>query len=388
MDRLPRVWWAAVVVCLSLAGKGHAQSALDFAVFAGNDITFNAYSNILGDIYAGEDIELDHSYSLYGPEQSAGDLYAGDSVWVGSSSTIYGSIYANGNVTLDGEPPWIEVTGQIVNGPGTVPSIDLPPAAVFTAGGPNVSSDEDWVLLPGTYGTVVHDGLFNDLHLYSGDYYMDSLTIGSSTSVHLHLDDGPLRVHSKFDIRFDSGTDFYVNGFQVIDDGSPFDESLAADVLWEAQHDIVVDAGFLNYFYGTMFAPQGDITAEMDFMVGSMIAGDNIEGDITLKHVPSAVLAARSLTLAGDYNEDGIVDAADYTVWRDQLGSATALPNDDTPGVGADDYDRWKTHYGEAAANAVSIVSVPEPAAALLLAGGLVWLAGRARRQRTARRAS
>ena len=51
--------------------------------------------------------------------------------------------------------------------------------------------------------------------------------------------------------------------------------------------------------------------------------------------------------IPGDYNDDGIVDAADYTVWRDRLGSPDALPNDNTPGVGQDDYDRWKQHFGE-----------------------------------------
>lgn len=48
----------------------------------------------------------------------------------------------------------------------------------------------------------------------------------------------------------------------------------------------------------------------------------------------------------GDYNSDGIVDTADYTVWRDHLGSPTALPNDNTPGVGTDDYTRWKANFG------------------------------------------
>ena len=51
--------------------------------------------------------------------------------------------------------------------------------------------------------------------------------------------------------------------------------------------------------------------------------------------------------LPGDYNQDHVVNAADYTVWRNNLGSGTALPNDDTAGVGPDDYTRWKTHFGE-----------------------------------------
>ena len=55
-----------------------------------------------------------------------------------------------------------------------------------------------------------------------------------------------------------------------------------------------------------------------------------------------------SINLLGDYNNDGSVDAADYSVWRNNLGvRANSLPNDDTPGVGQDDYTRWKAHFGE-----------------------------------------
>ena len=45
--------------------------------------------------------------------------------------------------------------------------------------------------------------------------------------------------------------------------------------------------------------------------------------------------------LLGDYNNDGTVNAADYPVWRDNLGLAIALPNEDaTPGsVTLEDYD-------------------------------------------------
>jgi hypothetical protein len=72
--------------------------------------------------------------------------------------------------------------------------------------------------------------------------------------------------------------------------------------------------------------------------------------------------------LAGDYNENKVVDAADYTRWRDNLGSATALPNDDTPGVGADDFTRWKNNFGMSipGGGSVSAAAVPEPSALLL----------------------
>ena len=47
-------------------------------------------------------------------------------------------------------------------------------------------------------------------------------------------------------------------------------------------------------------------------------------------------------TTPGDYNSNGIVDAADYVVWRDNIGNGFSLPNDDSPGVGHDDYTRWR----------------------------------------------
>ncbi|MGE3241054.1 MAG: hypothetical protein AB7I57_08305, partial [Pirellulales bacterium] len=86
--------------------------------------------------------------------------------------------------------------------------------------------------------------------------------------------------------------------------------------------------------------------------------------------------------LPGDYNQNNKVDAADYAVWRDHLGSSTALPNDDTPGVGADDYTRWKTNFGQQlGSGSLDATSVPEPATACLLAvcGLATWGVGRKR---------
>jgi T5SS/PEP-CTERM-associated repeat protein len=79
----------------------------------------------------------------------------------------------------------------------------------------------------------------------------------------------------------------------------------------------------------------------------------------------NVVLSVVTAGLPGDYNQDGTVNAADYTVWRNNLGSLTALPNDNTAGVGEDDYARWKMHFGETAGSGSGIGSnaaVPEPA--------------------------
>ena len=70
--------------------------------------------------------------------------------------------------------------------------------------------------------------------------------------------------------------------------------------------------------------------------------------------------------LPGDYNDSGIVDAADYTIWRNKLGTATTLPNDLTPGnVGQDDYGVWKSNFGSSS-NPGSGAAVPEPCSLVL----------------------
>lgn len=75
--------------------------------------------------------------------------------------------------------------------------------------------------------------------------------------------------------------------------------------------------------------------------------------------------------LAGDYNSDGTVDIADYTVWRNHLGAAAGtLPNDLDGGViGPDQYDTWKANFGKSQPPLATAASVPE-------AGSLVQLLG------------
>jgi hypothetical protein len=75
--------------------------------------------------------------------------------------------------------------------------------------------------------------------------------------------------------------------------------------------------------------------------------------------------------IPGDYNVNGVVDAADYIVWRKNQGSTHVLPNDPTGGtIGAAQFDQWRVHFGQTAASgsgAVANAAVPEPATLVLL---------------------
>jgi hypothetical protein len=85
----------------------------------------------------------------------------------------------------------------------------------------------------------------------------------------------------------------------------------------------------------------------------------------------------------GDYNDNGLVDAADYTVWRDALGDEVDrgyFADGDGDGMITEgDYDVWKANYGKnyLPAGAGGIASAPEPSAGLLVMVGVAIAATR-----------
>jgi hypothetical protein len=88
-----------------------------------------------------------------------------------------------------------------------------------------------------------------------------------------------------------------------------------------------------------------------------------------------------SLVVApGDYNTNGVVDAADYTLWRDTLGSTDDLRADGNgnKSIDAADYAVWKSNFGTTYSNGGGELStVPEPASGVLLALGLLMVGRR-----------
>lgn len=101
--------------------------------------------------------------------------------------------------------------------------------------------------------------------------------------------------------------------------------------------------------------------------------------DIALHPVAQHTTGLLSIiATAGDYNTDGVVNAADYTVWRDTLGDAgTALLADGSGNglVDAADYQIWKNNFGAISGTASAIfTSVPEPTSLVVFAT-ILWSA-------------
>jgi hypothetical protein len=76
---------------------------------------------------------------------------------------------------------------------------------------------------------------------------------------------------------------------------------------------------------------------------------------------------ASSSVIDADFNEDGSVNLADFTVWRDSLGASglTTYDQGDADGDGivdADDFDWWKAKFGASStASTLGTSTVPEP---------------------------
>ncbi len=110
----------------------------------------------------------------------------------------------------------------------------------------------------------------------------------------------------------------------------------------------------------------GNTGVPLEFRLGMREA--NAEIDAIVLNL-SASLTAAALddlftVLAGDYNGDGQVDAADYTVWRNSLGSQTELAADgDGSGeVDEADYGVWRSNFGQTRGGTSAVAStVPEP---------------------------
>ena len=121
-----------------------------------------------------------------------------------------------------------------------------------------------------------------------------------------------------------------------------------------------------NAVANVLLFPHVDILGVYDWESGALF--DVNSAPIELAIGPGEVSYIQFVIgLPGDFNRDGAVDAADYSLWRDQLGQ-TVLPGTGPDGNGdgivdTDDYGVWRTNFGrmEESALLAGLSIVPEP---------------------------
>ncbi|MGL4511911.1 MAG: hypothetical protein ACRCT8_02390 [Lacipirellulaceae bacterium] len=156
-------------------------------------------------------------------------------------------------------------------------------------------------------------------------------------------------------------------GLVHLDNASIVNLTAGAPLLGDFDYDGVRDADDLHMLR---------LTSQ-----GKLVAASNRFDLNTSGGVDAADIAAWIALggIQGDYNGDGAVNAADYTVFRDTLdATGPGLAADDNADRRIDqaDYIVWQRNYGPGATSATAI---PEPTAAVL---GCLALAGVARRRR------
>ena len=85
-----------------------------------------------------------------------------------------------------------------------------------------------------------------------------------------------------------------------------------------------------------------------------------------------------------DFNNDNIVDGADFLIWQRNFGVGATLPQgdaNDSGGVDAADLAIWKAKFGTVGSIA-AVAAVPEPAAGILASLGIAALVRRRRASR------
>jgi PEP-CTERM motif len=109
------------------------------------------------------------------------------------------------------------------------------------------------------------------------------------------------------------------------------------------------------------FTPNGGqqftILTASSIVNNGLVLGGSAAGSFDLL-VNSTSVILQAIGLAGDYNHNGIVDVADYVVWRKGLGTTYTQ----------DDYSIWRAHFGQTAGSGSgATAAVPEPTTLVLL---------------------
>lgn len=268
-------------------------------------------------------------------------LYYSVSSW-GSQDSAIGMATSP---TLDSTDPgysWADQGPVIQSSPGD-PYNTIDPAIIKT------SSGQVWMSF-GSYWNGIYLARLDPLtgQRYTRDlrtYSVARRSVGGSTAIeasYLYERDGYFYlfahwdrccdgVNSTYNIRVGRSTSItgpYLdrNGFDMVNGGGTLFLGSEGDFIGPGHISIFSDEGIdwfgYHYYDGdNNGAPTYNLRTLLWDEQGWPVAGPSLPPN-----------------LPGDYNGDHVVDAADYTVWRDGLASGTYT---------LDDYDVWKQHFGE-----------------------------------------
>lgn len=327
---------------LSLTGAGSRVYVGTAAVFQGDLLPLTETALIVEESFGGSELAI-HGGSRI---QNTGNAY----IAVGENKS--------GKATVDGATSSWHNGGDVLVGTGGVGTLVLKSDGTVSAGG---------TLTIGEFGTLTGDGvasgnLLNSGVVSPGESIGNLAIVGDYSQASL----GTLRVEL-------GGASAGAFDTLMVDGEATLEGTLEVN-LYDGQ--------------GGPFAPMLGDSFEI-------VTADDITGKFTHLQLPalpddlvwkvlygstSISLTVANADLLGDYNDNGTVDAADYTIWRDTLGSTSDLraDGDNSGDITAIDFGVWKDNFSPAATGGAALASgfvVPEPPHSLLAVSLLPLLA-------------
>ena len=183
-------------------------------------------------------------------------------------------------------------------------------------------------------------------------------------------------------LRNDGGIPIALEGYSIFSNSGALlttwnsldDQNVGGATVWQEAGASTTALSELNPLSSTVIAPNAGFAVGTLWNTGGardlrLVFQLENESEERNGAVVFGTLPALGGGLAGDFNNDGIVDAADYTVWRNHLNEPTEANinnNGDGGGITSSDYTFWKARYGNTSPGSggggVQLLStVPEP---------------------------
>ncbi|QDT67276.1 hypothetical protein MalM25_01730 [Planctomycetes bacterium MalM25] len=334
--------------------------------------------------------------------QSIVAIHTGDDLAVSLTDTPTLGVHAGADLASLDAPgaPGVTITGGTI---GPVTTANNPRFQIsggeFT-GVVEVLNDSQFNISGGDFADL-RVNILNDINVAGGSFEaVDLNAIGMRANISGgSFGDSPFVVRSRAEANITGGA--FGNNFQIESNGT----ATISGGTFAADFD-VDDNGTLNLVVTQVLIDGVDRTSEValvnaagqDFEIDRLAPPMLLEGLFTdgspfaFAFQPEGPMLADEVStldpnstirlivgpaqLDGDFNADGVVDAADYTVWRDHQGergeASIGFNGDGLNGVDQADYQIWQSQYG--AATPATSQAIPEPAAWVLVIGGTLGL--------------
>ena len=360
-------WTNSAAISVGVGGVGSLSVAALASVFVGTSLTigpggtlsvsggtlrFDTFSSTPSSIvnFTAGTIQVAGNRTIDSDGAIASFFGASPTIGVGKQLTIEGSATVStlapvtlaGGTLAAGSGLMINAGGQI-SGSGTIDTPDSAAAPLINSGAITGNSAADRIT---ANGYITGTGSMDSVHVagtYSPGPGAASVTLGSvDYSGTLEIEIGGAAPGSEFDLLN------HTLGSGAVSLAGTLEVSLLISFTPAANETFA----FLTAVGGVTGTFANTILPMLpDGLSWNVVYGANsVELDVV----------APVMTLAGDFDGNGVVDMADYVLWRDGLGTTFT----DT------DYDVWRAHFGETLGSGPSIsktsAAVPEPMSALL----------------------